>query len=233
MHERIYTIPVNLAFEKQCGCPFCTLENELEHNEIDSVMGAAMMEPDIRIQTNKLGFCHRHFGMMLGMKNRLGLGLILESHLDKLNREALCKGGMFAKQSATSSVDYTQKLKETCYVCEKIEEKFIKMIETACLLWEEETSFRELLKNQPYICMRHYPMFLKCALSTISKKKFADFAADLRELEEKYMKELKEDVSWFCKKFDYRYDAEPWGNSKDSVDRAIKFLSGDINTEFK
>ena len=92
MRERIYTIPVNMAFEKKCGCPFCTLENELEHNEVDSIMGASMMEPDIRIQTNKLGFCNRHFNMMFGMKNRLGLGLILESHLDKLSKESLCKG---------------------------------------------------------------------------------------------------------------------------------------------
>ncbi|MBQ9921509.1 MAG: 3-dehydroquinate synthase [Clostridia bacterium] len=38
------------------------------------------------------------------------------------------------------------------------------------------------------------------------------------------LKTLKEDVSWFCKKFDYRYDSEPWGNSKDAVERAIKSI---------
>ena len=38
--------------------------------------------------------------------------------------------------------------------------------------------------------------------------------------------ELRGDVSWFCKKFDYRYENEDWGNSKDAVERAIKFLCG-------
>ena len=38
------------------------------------------------------------------------------------------------------------------------------------------------------------------------------------------------DVSWFCKKFDYRYDAEPWKNSKDSVPRAINFIAGGKNS---
>ena len=43
-------------------------------------------------------------------------------------------------------------------------------------------------------------------------------------IENEYLKTLKDDVSWFCKKFDYRYDSEPWGNSKDAVERAIKSI---------
>ena len=42
----------------------------------------------------------------------------------------------------------------------------------------------------------------------------------------KYISELCGDVSWFCKKFDYRYDGEPWYNAKDSTFRAINFLVG-------
>ena len=38
------------------------------------------------------------------------------------------------------------------------------------------------------------------------------------------LESLKEDVSWFCKKFDYRYDQEPWGDAKDAVERSIDFL---------
>ena len=44
-----------------------------------------------------------------------------------------------------------------------------------------------------------------------------------------YMDKLKEDVSWFCKKFDYRYDKEPWYDSKDAVERAMKFLRSDLH----
>ena len=42
---------------------------------------------------------------------------------------------------------------------------------------------------------------------------------------------LTDDISWFCKKFDYRYDAEPWYNSKDAVERAIKFIRSDIHNK--
>ena len=77
--EQIYTIPINEAFDAltaegaPCECPVCRLEGRLEENELDLILGASMMEPDIRIKTNAEGFCRDHYKKMLGMKNRLGL----------------------------------------------------------------------------------------------------------------------------------------------------------------
>ena len=56
--EQIYAIPVNEAFREgtqkpECGCPFCSIYRKLEENELDLILGASMMEPDTRIQTNK------------------------------------------------------------------------------------------------------------------------------------------------------------------------------------
>ena len=61
MAETIYTIPINEAFDKAEDserpiCPFCELYEMLEKNALETTMGAAMMEPDIRIETNKHGF---------------------------------------------------------------------------------------------------------------------------------------------------------------------------------
>jgi len=55
--EQIYTIPVNEAFDASradhtCGCPMCTLYRKLEENELELILGASMLEPDVRIQTN-------------------------------------------------------------------------------------------------------------------------------------------------------------------------------------
>ena len=60
------------------------------------------------------------------------------------------------------------------------------------------------------------------------KKIFKELYDTARNIESEYVKTLRGDVSWFCKKFDYRYDEEPWYNSKDSVKRSIKFLTGEI-----
>ena len=45
--EQIYTIPVNEAFDAADGCPFCALWRKLEENELDLILGASMMEPDV------------------------------------------------------------------------------------------------------------------------------------------------------------------------------------------
>ena len=37
---------------------------------------------------------------------------------------------------------------------------------------------------------------------------------------------MQEDVSWFCRKFDYRYYDEPWYNSRDAVERTVNKLRG-------
>ncbi len=227
MDEKIYTIPVNMAFEKKDGCPFCTLEKELEDTELELILGASMMEPDVRIETNRHGFCSRHFARMFTMKNRLGMGLILESHLDSIKKSVSAKPSLLVRDAGIRAADELDRLCSDCYVCRRIEEKFSKMLITAALLWENEKQFREYLKEQPYICLDHYRRYLRVASRYISKKRYPDFLTDINELETKYLDSLGDDVSWFCKKFDYRYDEEPWGSAKDSVERSISFLCGE------
>ncbi|MBQ4066913.1 MAG: ABC transporter substrate-binding protein, partial [Clostridia bacterium] len=86
--EQIYTIPVNEAFEMGQedagrGCPFCRLLRRLELDELDLILGASMMEPDIRKKTNEKGFCPDHYGKMMKRGKRLPLALILQSHLQE------------------------------------------------------------------------------------------------------------------------------------------------------
>ena len=65
----------------------------------------------------------------------------------------------------------------------------------------------------------------------MSKKNFSEFYSTAHKIQRAYLDELNKDVSWFCKKFDYNYEQEPWYNSKDSVQRSIKFLCGALDDE--
>ncbi len=229
--EQIYTIPVNEAFEASrddpsIGCPLCALYRKLEENELDLILGASMMEPDIRIITNKTGFCKTHYDMMFVRKNRLGMALTLESHLVELQKEV--KNGLIGKPGE-KPMSRIAKLEDSCYICGRIEYNFSRMIETVVYLWENDPEFREKFAAQPYFCLPHYRRMLEVAQKKQNKKCFPAFAKAAAEIVESYMGELTEDVSWFCKKFDYRYDAEPWYNSKDAVERAMRFLRCDIH----
>ena len=229
--DTIYTIPVNEAFEasaadSSCGCPFCALYNKLEDDELELILGASMMEPDVRIKTNKEGFCRTHYDMMFNKKNRLGMALTLESHLHELAEEIKDKPLVKIGERPIKRINA---LENSCYVCRRIEFNFEHMIETAVILWDSDEEFAPKLQAQPYFCLPHYRRFLEYASRRLGKKQYAEFEKQVSGIVNGYIATLEEDISWFCKKFDYRYDAEPWYNSKDAVERSMKFLRSDLH----
>ncbi|MCQ2770830.1 MAG: DUF6062 family protein [Clostridia bacterium] len=230
MAEQIYTIPINESFDaslesEKPKCPLCALYSMLEKNALEAVMGAAMMEPDVRIETNRKGFCKRHFAKMYSMGNRLGLGLILESHVAEVEKNIFSQGTLFDPKSEKEQKKLTS-LDQSCYVCDKANDNFGRLMSNAIYMWENEDDFRRKYSKQTMFCLPHYKTLLEYGNSFLGKKDFAEFFKDTRNIMQNYIKSLGEDVSWFCKKFDYRYDKEPWYNAKDAVPRSIAFLSG-------
>lgn len=233
--EQIYTIPVNEAFDKsaaspECGCPFCTLYKKLQDDNIEIILGASMMEPDIRIKTNKLGFCAEHYNMMFNRKNRLGLALMLESHLDEL-RGDIGKKAISLAPAGDNARKRLDELEKSCYVCERIDFSLSKMFETSLVLYEKDGEFVKKFRAQPYFCLKHFNRLTALAKAKLPKKLYSSFYDDASKIVFDYMDSLRGDVKHFIKKFDYRYEDEPWGNSKDSVERAIKFLGGDSSEQ--
>ena len=231
--EQIYTIPVNEAFEASrddhtCGCPLCAIYRKLEENELDLILGASMMEPDCRIKTNEQGFCRLHYDLMFVRKNRLGMALTLESHLKELQGDI--KEGVLGTPG-TKPIKRISALEGNCYVCKRINYHFEHMLETVVYLWDSDEDFPAKLDAQPYFCLPHYRRLLEYGQKRLGKKRLSQFVGACDKVVSGYMETLTEDVSWFCKKFDYRYDQEPWYNSKDSVERAIKFLRSDIHNK--
>ena len=230
MAETIYTIPINEAFEATMEssapeCPFCKLFAKLENNELELILGASMMEPDIRIQTNKKGFCKNHFSKMLTRGNRLPMGLILESHLAEIFAEAYQKSLMGSP--ADKFLKRANELGNSCYVCDRVNNNFTHLIENAVYMYETDEAFREKYQNQKMICLEHYVLVLQRAKYVMGKKDLISFYNETSPITQNYFESLCEDVSWFCKKFDYRYDEEPWGNAKDAIERSVKFLVGE------
>lgn len=230
--QQIYTIPINEHFGREgaarekCPCPVCSLYRMFEENELDIILGASMMEPDIRIETNRLGFCRLHYDMMFVRKNRLGMGLTLESHLDKLRKDI---SDLPLTVQGTRAGARIAELEDSCYVCGRIEHNFKNLLENIVYLWDTDEEFREKFASQSYFCLPHYGDLLRTAKAKLSGKRYREFAKAAEGVVLPYFDKLREDVSWFCKKFDYRYNDEPWYDSKDAVERAIKFLRSDLH----
>ncbi len=228
MKETIYTIPINKAFEPKCGCPLCTLEKKLEENALDYIMGAAMMEPDVREKTNQLGFCSKHYENMLMMKNRLSLALMLESRLDTLSKifDSMYKNGVIDPKKAATAFGDTA---DTCFVCNRIESFMVQYFRNIVYMWKGEEQFRTLFASQECFCLNHTVRLLEYGSKGLGKKEFAMYADSLMKIQKKRLDSVSADVKRFCQSFDYRFAGQPLGQAKFGVERAVHFLSASEN----
>ena len=225
MRESLLTIPVTDIFEPRCGCPMCQLRDTLEQRTVEYIMGAAMMEPDVRIETNRQGFCKVHFEQMRACKNRLSLALMLKSHLESLETFVLSRQSIFEKKTARQK--RVSAVNNDCFVCNKIEWGMSRILVTVFEMYEKQRDFRELFKDQELLCLPHYDMLISAASEKLDKRWQKEFIEDCGELTQKYLSQLKDDVAHYCDMYDYRNAGKDgdWGNSKDSIERAIKFLT--------
>ena len=228
MREDICSIPVNDVFLPKCGCPICRMRDTLETRMIDYILGAAMMEPDVRIKTNELGFCADHFKTMISGRNRLSLALILDSHLNEIKNDIFGNDKKLFKPSAKKSNYKSAKLLETCFVCDRVEWGMERLLATIYRLYGTELDFRKLFSEQEFLCLPHYNLLSTGGEKEVNKRYIADFENTCRKLTANYLNTLENDVAHFCKMFDYRNSGEDadWGNSKDSIERTINWLTG-------
>lgn len=230
MKEKIYTIPVNDAFNVDCECPVCAMRKSLETDAIEYTMGPSYMEDDVREATSRLGFCEKHLGMMYKNQNRLGLSLILKTHMDKVIKDVekassskISLPSLFKKSSGSSEVvSYIENLDDTCFVCEKIEGTFDRYIDTLFYLYHTEESFRTKFSESKGFCIDHYKLLYKEAPKHFSGEELNEFIKILNRLYLDNMKRVRDDLEWFINKFDYRYAEEPWKNAKDALPRAMQ-----------
>ncbi len=236
MAEQLYTIPINEAFDQFEGCPLCRLRSKLETQSLNYIMGAAMMEPDIRIVTNKKGFCRTHFHKMLSMGNRLSLALMLESHLASVSTlipEASDKKpgklGKLKKYDGETPAEPLMEQVKSCYVCERAAEFEQKYVSNVVYIWKKDPAFREKLKKQPYFCMEHAAALLSTGKNDMSEANYLTFSQDILALLRDHLSTLRKDVTTFCRSFDHENAGKPLSQeARFSVENSIAFLSGDF-----
>ena len=223
MRESILTIPISEILEPRDGCPICRMRDMLEQRTVEYIMGAAMMEPDVRIETNRAGFCHVHFQQMMKQKNRLSLALMLQTHLAAVDEQLFSRKKLFEPKNARKVK--LSRIIESCFVCEKVDWGMERLMRTFFEMFSQ-ADFRKLLSEQEYICLPHFDMLQSLAPAYLQKNELDSFNKLVSSLTEKYIESLYADVSHYCNMYDYRNtgkDAD-WGNSKDSIERAVKFL---------
>lgn len=251
MKETIYTIPVNEAFENKCECPLCALEQRFENDRVNYYLGPSLMEPDNRIETNESGFCAKHFGQMYATRaNRLGLGLIIHTHMQEQNKiiqklaksadeTATEKKGFFASLKGSGAnlkvtdnlLKYIKEQQDECCICRDLHKTMERYCEVITQMYFSEKEFRERFNSGFGFCMPHFAMLLEAGKKNLFGNRQEEFLGKLINMQVENLKRIESEVEWFTQKFDYRNQDADWGNSKDAVPRSIEKLTGASNLE--
>ena len=224
MKEKIYTIPVNEAFSSDSECAFCYLEELLEKESVEYTLGAAMMEPDFRIESNEKGFCKNHYSMLFSKQNKLSLALILESHLLELTNEfeTLLKN---PKKNDKISKWFSKK-ECSCIICDRVNNTMKRYVEVFFYMWSHDDEFKSKVMNSKGFCLNHLEIIYNNAFKYLSKKDAVEFLKLIYEKEKDELKNIQNDIHKFTLKFDYRNKDMEWGSAIDAPKRTIEKLSG-------
>ena len=236
MAEQLYTIPINDAFDRFEGCPLCFLREKLENQSLSYIMGAAMMEPDIRIVTNQMGFCRTHFHRMLGMGNRLSLALMLESHLQYLientpepDGKKPGRLGKLKKYEGENPGGPLGEMAKRCYVCARAADFEKKYVSNVTYIYKKDPEFREKLRKQPYFCLEHTADLLEAGQKELPEEKYLELQRDLLTKAREHLAALRQNTTAFCRSFDHENAGKPLTpEARSAVEDSIAFLSGDF-----
>lgn len=245
MKEKIYTIPVNDAYRSVSACPLCDLAANIEKSSLDYYLGASLMEPDVRQSTNSTGFCGQHLSKMYAAEiNRLGLGLMLHTHLLDLKKDvgedlanaAPAPGSFFKgrdrdyKKNLESLADRIEGRADSCIICDKISSTMDRYLDVLLWMFFEDPAFRVMFESKNNHCLHHTAFLLRGAARHLSQTQANEFVRVLARQQNMGLDEMITDIEWFTLKFDYRNKDKPWGNSKNAIPRAISLLSDEGGT---
>jgi hypothetical protein len=235
LKQKIYTIPINEAFDSDFACPFCHISEKLDKEEVEYTLGAAMMEPDFRIITNEKGFCKQHMPKLIGEAKALPLSLVMQSQSEHWNRR-LAKYDSWEKkkpfrkstlkETAKKCSDSVQGFLSSCAICEKINRTMDVFFDNTIYLWKTEPSFKEKFHKKQF-CLEHFAKLVDSGIDNLGEKDFEEFYTKLYKSQMSLLDSLYEDISEFTKMFDHRNSGKkPTPKVQSALKRIIHIYSG-------
>lgn len=237
MKEKIYTIPLMDAYQADCACVFCYLEEKIVQEELAYTLGDSMMEPDSRVRSNETGFCAAHLKQLYDSGNRLGLALMISTHMEhlaaQLQKVKYKSGGkgLFRKETETADTAPLKRASTHCVICDKAAEMRRHYVSVFYYLWEKEAGFRETVRRSRGMCLHHMTEIIDGAENNLK----TEAVRELTELLLKQQKEaLTEDIrkiKGFIDMFDYRNAGKDQAEFKEALPTALNRLRGKILEE--
>ena len=142
-------------------CPLCTLREGAEETYLRSFQHSRVMEPRVRVKTNESGFCPDHYRKLYARENKLGLGLVVHTHLqEKLPELRAAFQAMRAtgrrSRKADEAAASLERLHDRCFICDLLREDLDRYAFTILFLWSKDADFMPKFRSSQGFCLVHF-----------------------------------------------------------------------------
>lgn len=179
---------VHDAYAAGGECPLCTLVDRAEGVYLASLRGSRVMEPSVRTRTNEAGFCPPHAKRLYEGEGKLGLALVVHTHLQHAAARvteglAEVRAGAAEGKKGAARIDRAEErlagLRDSCYVCELLEGDLARYAFTILYLWQRDPEFPATLRDSRGFCIPHFLRMLAEARAMLSGGELKEWLADV------------------------------------------------------
>ena len=191
---------VHDAYSDPGECPLCLLERDAERTYLTSFQHSRVMEPNVRVQTNRQGFCPSHFRKLYDGENKLGLGLVVHTHLRELAGEVgsllddLVKSGKDRTSAVTAAL---REQRDSCFICGLLRKDTERYILTILYLWNKDPEFLTVFRASRGFCIPHCAGALEQASKSMRADRLRRWLAEVVPLMKGSLGSLERDLHAF------------------------------------
>jgi len=230
MRFHLDTIPIWEAYKSAPPCPLCHALAGAEERYLDGFLGGSVMEPAMRVETNRKGFCQEHWRALHAQQKVLPVALLLHTNMAEQLKavekaiDVMASGGKKSMEQITKAAE---NIAGSCVLCERLAMTLNQYVRTLLYMYDTESDFRAAFAQSSGFCLPHFAAVCRGSETWLRGKRREDFTAVLCTIEKNALKQAAEDVYAFTQMFDYQNAAmEPGPRTKAAVINGICKMHG-------
>jgi hypothetical protein len=194
---------VHDAYGSPGECPLCVLLQAAEETYLQSFTHSRVMEPNVRVKTNQSGFCPGHYRRLYARENKLGLALVVHTHLAekmpvlKDAMAAVALPGRRGKDRVEQAVTLLSGLRDSCFLCDLLGGDRGRYCFTILYLWDRDPEFLPVFQASRGFCLPHFSDMCIAARDTLRPERRERWLAEAAGLMTSSLERLEREVLSF------------------------------------
>ena len=232
---------VHDAYAQSGSCPLCVLMDSVERTYLLSFQHSRVMEPNVRVKTNDVGFCPDHLGKLYQGESKLGLALVMLTHLQEKTPdlhaaldgaiEAARTGARERSKRIQKIVGSLESLRDSCFICHLLTQDLTRYTWTILYLWRKDPTFPQVYGASRGFCLSHFCKVLAAASDILRGEPLSRWLQETVPLMKKALDGLEKDLLAFTQLHQAGNRSLGTDEERNALARTVQMFAGRIQKQ--